>query len=243
MYPILFKFEFITMYSYGAMVALAFLAGISLAIYLLQREGLFNNRSLDLAIVVMVASIVGARIFYVIEFFDFFRAHPWEILMVWNGGLVFYGGLTFAVLGAVVYIKTQRLPLWQYLDCMAPPTVLGYAIGRVGCFLNGCCYGGEANVPWAVHFPQVTGLHHPTQLYASTAALAAFAILLFILRRKKYDGQVFGLTLLYYCAYRFAIEFVRVNPRYLFGLSAAQWISILGMVVAAVILLALRKKK
>jgi phosphatidylglycerol:prolipoprotein diacylglycerol transferase len=102
--------------------------------------------------------------------------------------------------------------------------------------MNGCCYGCESNLPWAVHFPQVLGLRHPTQLYASGLALLVAVFLLWFLQRKRYDGQIFAFGLLYYGAYRFLIEFLRVNPRYFLGLSEAQWIAIL-VIAAAVFLL------
>jgi phosphatidylglycerol:prolipoprotein diacylglycerol transferase len=242
MHPVLFSWGFITVYAYGAMVALAFLAGISVGAILLKRYGLYADKVWDLAIWIIVAALLGGRLFYVIEFRAYFLKNPQEIIMVWHGGLVFYGGLILGVAAAILFIKLNRFPFWPFLDVITPPTVLGYALGRIGCFLNGCCYGVETTLPWAVHFPEISGLRHPTQLYASFLAGAAFLVLLICLHYKKFDGQVFGLGLLYYSVYRFLIEFLRINPRHLFNLSEAQLISLVGMVGAGVLLVILSRK-
>lgn len=244
MYPVLLKLGPLTLYSYGLMVALGFLAGILLAAYLARRTGLKPEIMLDIAPFVLVGAIVGARIFYVIEFWREFQGNPLEIFMLWRGGLVFYGGLLFAILGLLWAAKLFKLNFWKIMDILAPSTALGYALGRIGCFLNGCCYGIEAQLPWAVTFPKLIGARHPTQLYASLAGLLICALLLLVLFKfKKFDGQVliFGLGL--YAIYRFLIEFIRTNPKYWLNLTEAQWLSILLVILAGGLYIKLYRRK
>jgi len=233
MHPILLKLGPLTIYSYGLLVALGFLAGIGLAVWLAKKEGIPTEQILDLAVYVLLASIIGARLFYVIEFWRDFAGNPISVFYIWQGGLVFFGGLLFVILAVIAYARFFKVPLFKVLDVIAPAAALGYALGRIGCFLNGCCYGIETNLPWAVKFPALSGLRHPTQLYASLSGLLILGLLLFIFYRKKFDGQVFSLGLIFYAVYRFAIEFIRTNPRYLLGLTAAQWGSILILLIAA----------
>jgi len=241
-HPILFQLGFITIYAYGFFVALAFLVGVALSMWVLSRRGLYSDKLWDLALLIMILAIVGGRVFYVIEFFPQYLQNPLEMLMVWRGGLVFFGGLVFALAGTLAFLMLHKMPLWKILDAIVPGTILGYGIGRLGCFFNGCCYGCETNLSWAVHFPGTLGLRHPTQLYATGFALLAAGFFLWFLQRKKYDGQVFALGLLYYGGYRFLIEFLRVNPRYLLGLSEAQLIAMIIFAAALVLLFLLPRR-
>ena len=243
MHPILLKLGSFTIYSYGFMMALAFLAGIALAAWLAKKENIGPDKIFDLALYVILVSIIGARIFYIFEFWADFYANPISMFYIWEGGLVFFGGVFFAIIAVYVFSKLSKLSAFKLLDVLAPATALGYAIGRVGCFLRGCCYGCETAVPWALNFPDVPGLRHPTQIYASLAGLLMMGILIFILYRKKFDGQVFSIGLILYSIYRFLIEFIRVNPRYLFNLTEAQWGSALIFVIAAVLYFYLSKQK
>jgi phosphatidylglycerol:prolipoprotein diacylglycerol transferase len=243
MHPILLKLGPLTLYSYGLMVALGFLAGILLATYLTRQAKLKPEVILDIAPFVLVGSIAGARIFYVVEFWRDFRGNPLEIFFIWKGGLVFYGGLLFAILGLLLAVKIFKLDLLKIMDILAPSTALGYAIGRIGCFLNGCCYGVETKVPWAVRFPTESVLRHPTQIYASISGLLICAILLLMLFKfKKFDGQVLTAGLALYAAYRFLIEFIRTNPRYLLNLTEAQWASIFLVILAGGLYIKLRRR-
>jgi phosphatidylglycerol:prolipoprotein diacylglycerol transferase len=243
MHPILLKFGPFTIYSYGFMVASAFLSGIFLAAWLAKRENIPAEKIFDLALYVLLSSIIGARIFYVIEFWRDYITNPISALFIWQGGLVFYGGLIFAIAAIFVYARITNVPSLKLFDIISPATALGYAIGRIGCFLNGCCYGIETCVPWAVKFPNISGLRHPTQIYASIAGFLICGLLLFLFGRKRFDGQIFTIGLILYSVYRFLIEFIRVNPRYLLVLSEAQWGSALIFAVALVIYFKLSKKK
>jgi phosphatidylglycerol---prolipoprotein diacylglyceryl transferase len=241
MHPVLCKIGLLTLYSYGLMVSLGFLAGIGSALVLAGKK--MQDRILDLAFFVLIFSIVGARIFYVIEFWRDFTGNPLSALFIWEGGLVFYGGMTFGIATIYFYSRFTKISPLKLLDIITPGVALGYAFGRIGCFLRGCCYGAETDLPWAVHFPDISGTRHPTQIYASLSGLLIFIVLLLIFRKKKFDGQVFSAGLMLYSVYRFLIEFIRVNPQYLLGLSEAQLGSAVVFLIGAVIYWGSRRKK
>ncbi len=151
-------------------------------------------------------------------------------LKFWQGGLAFYGGFILAVPVGMLYARRKRLGLWRLADLCAPVTAFGLFFGRLGCFLNGCCYGQATSLPWGVDFPQVGGHGHvhPTQLYEALGSLAIFAALYWIVRpRKRRHGDVFAWLLVLYGSLRFLLEFVRADERGGFlGLSTSQWIGI-----------------
>ncbi|MFH2033386.1 MAG: prolipoprotein diacylglyceryl transferase [Candidatus Margulisiibacteriota bacterium] len=240
MYPILLNLGPVTIYSYGLMIALAFVAGIFVAIKAAKREGVSTEAVLDITLAVIISAIVGARIFYIIEFWRDFSVDPLSMFMVWHGGLVFYGGLLFAIVAVIIASRIKNILLWKTLDIAAPAAALGYAIGRIGCFLNGCCYGVICDLPWAVKFPELLGRRHPTQIYASICGLLIFAVLMYLGKRKMFNGQVFLAGVFLYSIYRFNIEFIRVNMKYA-GLSGSQWVSILMFVFSIVTYIILYK--
>ncbi|NQU16768.1 MAG: prolipoprotein diacylglyceryl transferase [Candidatus Saganbacteria bacterium] len=223
-----------TLYSYGLMVALAFVAGIVTALLVGKRDGLSAEIVLDAVLWVMISAILGARVFYLIEYSAEF-ASPLEAFMIWRGGLVFYGGLIFSVIALVLFGIKNKLSIFRILDIAAPSAAIGYAIGRIGCFLNGCCYGVASELPWAVKFPNLIQPRHPTQLYASFAGVLIFIVLLFLFKYRRFEGQIFCFGLMLYSIYRFLNEFLRINPRYILGLSEAQIISI-GLFIFGIIL-------
>jgi phosphatidylglycerol:prolipoprotein diacylglycerol transferase len=226
MHPILLSLGAITVYSYGAMLSIAFFLGILLAIRLGEKEGIPSETILDISLWVMVSAIIGARLLYVILFFNEFSSSLLDIIMIQKGGLIFFGGLFGGLLAVLIKARSYKFSLWKLFDIAAPGTALGYSISRIGCFLNGCCYGVETTLPWGVHFPLLSGLRHPTQLYASAAMFMAFLALIFLWRKKRFDGQVFLTGAVLYSVYRFFIEYIRTEPRFFFSLSSAQWISV-----------------
>src|SRR5947209_7911921 len=137
------------------MVALGFLAGLWTASRRSHRDGFTPDQILDLGPWLIVGGILGARSLYVITFWrEQFAGKPfWEMFMIQHGGLVFYGGFIGAVLAVVLYARLKKLQLWKVFDVLAPSLALGYSFGRVGCLLNGCCYGRACSLPWAIRFP------------------------------------------------------------------------------------------
>lgn len=251
MYPILFKFGGLTIHTYGFFVAAGFFAGILLAKKEAVRTGVNPDKIIDLVFFIFIASIVGARLFYVITVPKIFIEDPVEILRIWNGGLVFYGGFIAAFITVLVYIKTTDLLLWKTADILAPSIAIGQFFGRLGCFSAGCCYGKKCDLPWAVTFTNpdsLAPLHsslHPTQLYSAVGNLVIFVVIMFLRKQKKFDGQLFWLYVVLYALARFVVEIFRGDFRGVsfFGfLSVSQAIGVIFVFIAVIMLLNLAKK-
>lgn len=234
------------------MVAIGFLIGIFLALYFARQTGIKSETILDLALYVIVAAIVGARVLYVIGEWPTYLANPIDIIMVQKGGLAFLGGLILTIGVVIFYAHWKKLNLLILLDTITPGTVLGYAIARLGCFFNGCCFGHPTDSILGVKFPpgslayfQYPGiLTHPTQLYSVVVMAITFLFLLWFWPRRKFAGQVFFIGLTIYSVYRFVIEYFRFCPDELYwlGLNPGQFIS-LGLLVIGITGLVLLKKK
>ena len=254
MHPILIEFGFLNLkiFTYGLLVATGFFSGILLAAHLGKQEGLDQKKILDLCFYLVIAALVGGRTLYIIVEHRYFLANPLEVLKFWKGGLVFYGGLLGAGLTAWYYLSKHKIPLWQVADILAPSLALGQAVGRWGCFFAGCCYGIRTDVPWAVIFTDPKSLAplnvalHPTQIYLSLNQLIIFGILMWLRKRKTYDGQVFWVFGILYSIGRFIIEFFRGDDRgyALPGmLSTSQFIGIFVLVFSIYMLVRLNKPK
>ena len=249
MHPILIKIGPISIPTYGFFVAAGFLLGLALALRRAHQEGINPDVITDLAFYILLGTLLGARIYYVGEHFSYFKTRPWEALYLWKGGLAFYGGFIGALAMALWYVKKHHLPLWPLADLVAPSIAAGEAVGRLGCFSAGCCYGKPCHLPWAVTFTNPRSLAplgiplHPTQLYHALANLLIFLVLLWIYPRRKFYGEVFAAYLFLYGLGRFSIEFLRGDPRsYLGPLSLPQWFSMLAMGVSIILFLYLGGK-
>jgi len=214
-HPEAFKLGSITVYWYGVMVALAFIAGMWTAVRRAPRDRLAPERVADLVPWLIVAGLAGARTLFVITYWDeFFAGKPWwEVFMIRHGGLVFHGGLVGAVAMVIVYARWKKLPLLKLGDTLSPSIALGHVFGRIGCFLNGCCHGSACDLPWAVRFPDehATGGQpvHPTQLYEAGLNLVLYVGLAWLYRHKRFDGQVFGVYLIAYAILRAVVGVFR----------------------------------
>ena len=219
MHPILFHFGPLTIYTYGLFVALGLLVGLSLALKEAKRKGFDPQAILDLVFYTILAGIIGARIFYVVQNGSFYKDNLLSIVKIWEGGLVFQGGLISAIPVAWVLLKKKKLAFWQTFDVLAPYMALGQAFGRIGCFSAGCCYGKPTTLPWAVTFTNPKTLAplgiplHPTQLYSAAGLFFIFLILLFLRKHTKFSGQLSCLYLIFHSSFRFVIEFFRGDPR------------------------------
>jgi len=221
LHPILFKIGSITLYTYGLFVALGFMG----AIWFASRRARIKNLAIksqeitDLFLVILVSSILGARLFYVIQNFSLFSDHPLDVFKIWNGGLVFYGGFMVALVVAMVYIKQKKFDLWSTADLLAPAIALGHAVGRFGCLFAGCCYGKVCELPWAITFTNPESLAplnialHPTQLYAVASNLVILALLLLVERKMIFSGGLFWLYILLYGIFRSVLEIFRGDDR------------------------------
>jgi phosphatidylglycerol:prolipoprotein diacylglycerol transferase len=254
MYPEIFRIGSFPINTYGVFLAIAFLCAILIAVRLGARDGLPKERIYDLSLWMLLASLVGSKVLMLFTEPEY-REHPAQLLSLdfLRSGGVFYGGLIGAVIAGFLLIKRYKLPWWKTADACAPGIAIGNFFGRQGCFAAGCCWGKPTSLPWGVKFTElgheVTGVPtdvylHPTQLYESFAMLLVFGFLFWLHKRKKFDGQVILAYAILYSAIRFAIEFVRDDPRgdvfgltSLTGLSTSQLISLLVAIASLVALI------
>ena len=253
MYPRLFEFGPITVYTYGVLLALAYLAGLKLAMVRAQARGLDANRVLDLGIYIIISALVGAKLLLLVTDYQTFSRDPRELLTLARSGGVFYGGLILAVGVALWYIRRIGLPLWTTCDVFAPGIALGHVGGRFGCFFAGCCYGKPTKLPWGITFTDPFAAAnvgtplgvplHPTQLYEAGAELVILAVLLATERKgRPFAGRTFWLYMLLYAVSRFFIEFFRGDERGAVGVfSTSQFISVLLAPLAIVMLVYLAR--
>jgi phosphatidylglycerol:prolipoprotein diacylglycerol transferase len=254
MHPILFGAGPLTIYTYGVLLAAAYLFGLQLARVRAKARGLDANRILDLGIYIIISALIGAKLLLLVTDFRTFSANPRELLTLARSGGVFYGGLILAVTVALVYIRRIGLPLWTTCDVFAPGIALGHVIGRFGCLFAGCCYGKETHVPWAITFHDSfananvgTPLNvplHPTQIYEAGAEALILIVLLATERKgRPYPGRTFWLYMLLYAISRFIIEFFRGDERGMVGIfSTSQFISLLLAPLAVVMLVYLARQ-
>jgi phosphatidylglycerol:prolipoprotein diacylglycerol transferase len=237
----------LTLHSYGVLLAIAFLAGLYFAGREAKRGGLDPARVTDLGVYVLIAGLLGAKLMLVVVDFGHYRDQPGELWSLLQSGGVFYGGLLAAFPVAWWYTNKHQLAGWPTADALVPGVALGQAIGRLGCFAAGCCHGRPTDVPWAVRFRDVYAARtvgtpldtplHPTQIYESIATALIFAFLLWLARRKKFQGQVVMAYLVLYAIARFTIEFWRgdASRGFVFNglLSTSQFIAIVMVLAAA----------
>ena len=233
------------------MIALAFLFGLWTATLRARRENISGESIADITLWLMVGAILGARVAYVTTYWrEEFAGQPFsEIFAIWHGGLVFYGGLIGAIITGAIYLRWKKLPLWKTADVLAPSIALGSVFGRIGCLLNGCCYGRACDLPWAIHFPEghETYPHgvHPTQIYDSLLNLVLYLALAWLYRRKKFDGQIFALYLMCYAVTRSVVETFRGDYDAAHrhdGLTPAHLVSI-GIFAAGTVLYAIQSRR
>jgi phosphatidylglycerol---prolipoprotein diacylglyceryl transferase len=254
MYPELFRIGNFPVNTYGVLLALAFLAALLVAARLGARDGLPRERIYDLGLWMLLAALVGSKVL-MLWTEPSYAEDPLHLISLdfLRSGGVFYGGLIGAVMTGYLLARYYGLAWWKTADAFAPGIALGQAIGRQGCFAAGCCWGKPTSLPWGVRFTplghEVTGVPlgvdlHPTQLYESAATLFLFLFLLWLHRRKRFSGQVILFYAVLYSIIRFAIEFLRDDPRgdvagltTLTGLSTSQLISLVVGVSGLVILI------
>ncbi len=230
----------LTLHTYGMLVALGFLVALIFIRRESRREGLSSESVLDLAFVAVLAAIVGSRLFYVFFNLREYLADPLRIFKIWEGGLVFHGGLLLTVPICFYMMRRSRLPAWRTADVFAPAIALGQAIGRIGCFAAGCCYGAPWDPPFCVTFTDPDALAplnvplFPSQLFAFASGILVFALLVAYRPRRRSPGQVFWLYLVLSSTARLAEDAFRGSSAKLAllpWLSATQAISLgLGIV-------------
>ena len=256
MYPRLFELGPITVYTYGLLLALAYLGGLQFALIRSKQRGLDPSRIMDLGIWIIISALVGAKAMLLIVERDYFWQHPGELLSLAQSGGVFYGGLILAVAVALWYLWRHKMPMWTVCDVFAPGIAFGHIVGRLGCFFAGCCYGKETTVPWAITFhdpfahanvgtPLDVALH-PTQLYEAGAELLILVLLLATEKKgRPFAGRTFWTYMFLYGVSRFIVEIYRGDPRgtVLGGaLSTSQFISVLLVPLSLIMLVILSRR-
>ncbi len=249
MHPVLFSVGSFRLPTYGVIVVIAILAGIYTVSRLGRREGLDTGRLFDFSTWIVIVALLGAKLMMVLVGWRIYWERPSE-LVSWStiqAGGVFYGGFIAAVVFALWYTRANHMPRWKVFDVYAPAVALGLGLGRIGCFAAGCDYGKPTSSAMGVVFTnswshELTGVPlgvplHPTQLYETAASLAIFGWLLWLFRRKRYDGQIFLHYLALYAVVRFFIEYLRgdADRGFVLGgaLSTSQFIALLALAAAA----------
>jgi len=220
-YPELLSLGPIHIRSYGAMLAVAFLVGTFLALREARRLKLDEDRLITVILVALISGVVGARMLYVIEHIDEFRRQWGGAFAIWQGGLTLYGGVVAGTLGGLISARRLGQPLWVVADALTPSFALGTMFGRIGCFLNGCCYGRPTGQSWGVTFPSdsYAGLEfgnaplHPSQLYAAFAGLVLFLVFWGLRTRSWTPGIKFWSFLALFAVVRIGIDFTRAWER------------------------------
>jgi phosphatidylglycerol---prolipoprotein diacylglyceryl transferase len=232
MYPIICKIGPFVVYSYGLMLAVAFIFTSSLAVRQAGKHGLNPDAVFNLCFLTFIFGIVGARALYVIENIHYYLKNPFEMIMLQRGGLSWFGGLILGVISSVVYLRIKKIPVYKALDLLSPFIALGQAIGRIGCLLNGCCFGKVSD--YGIYCPVHDSVLVPTQIYSSLALLLIFIALRFLQDRPHKEGAIFFSYLMLYSVKRFFIEFWRAdNAIIIFGLTLFQLLSIAIFCIAS----------
>ena len=258
MHPILFEIGGFPVYTYGLLLAAAYLLGLQFAVVRGRKRGLNPNQIMDLGIWIIVSALVGAKLMLVVVERDKFGWNWQELLNLFRSAGVFYGGLIAAIAVALWYMWRHKMPTWTVTDVFAPGIALGHVVGRLGCLFAGCCFGKPTTMPWGITFhdkfaEQNAGTTlgiplHPTQLYEAGAELLILSVLLLTERKgRPFPGRTFWSYMFLYGVSRFAIEFYRGDSRGTIGflsmsLSTSQFISLLIVPVSLVMLVLLGRR-
>ena len=233
------------------MMACAFLAGLWTATRRARLVNVHGDIIADVTLWLMAGGILGARIVYVTTYWkQEFAGQPFsEVFMIQHGGLVYYGGLIGSTVAGIIYLAWKKLPVWKIADILAPSIALGSIFGRIGCLLNGCCYGRTCDLPWAIHFPPGHETHgaavHPTEIYDALLNLILYVFLAWLFRRKHFDGQIFVTYLIIYAIFRSLAEYFRGDyptDHVHAGLTSAQLVSVPIFVTGIVLALFLSRR-
>jgi phosphatidylglycerol:prolipoprotein diacylglycerol transferase len=230
MHPILLKTPFFNIYSYGFLVALGYAVGMFITIREVKKEGLNAEAIFDMLLIQLVVGILGSRLLFVVEYTPD-KLSLSEFLNMEQGGLTFYGSVLISFIFNLLYLKFRKIPFWKVMDCIGFGLPLGIAIARVGCFLNGCCYGHQCSPSIGFRSRLAgSGYYHATQLYETAFTLFIFALVHFHRKHRKSYGETFLITIGLYGFFRFFIEFLRAeNPQIILGLTLSQGISLITL--------------
>jgi prolipoprotein diacylglyceryl transferase len=238
MHPIITQIGPLYVYSYGLMVAIGFAVATLLAYRDANDFGINKERVIDLGIVMLVGGILGARVVYIVLNIQYYLRNPLEIIDLTKGGLVWYGALIFGMLSAAWFVRKNKISFWAAGDLFAPYIALAQAFGRIGCLLNGCCYGSVAPSGFMLDFtfPGESVLRYPTQVFSAMALLIIYAVLRHWQKKRHFIGEIFLGYGLIYSIKRFSVEFFRGdNPKILYGLTISQLTSLVIFITCSII--------
>ncbi|MEJ8554954.1 prolipoprotein diacylglyceryl transferase [Tepidibacter sp. Z1-5] len=239
--PIAFTIFGLDVRWYGVLISTGIMIGMVLAIREARRVGINEDKLLDLFLIAIPCSIIGARTYYVIFNWDIYEGNIYEMINIRGGGLAIHGAIIAAVLVGYIYCRAKNLEFLRILDLTAPSLAIGQAIGRWGNFINQEAYGRPTDLPWAIN---VNGVNvHPTFLYESIWDFCLFLFLMWLRKNKKYDGNVFVYYAIIYSVGRFFIEGLRIDSLMIGPLRMAQVISLGTIVVGILIHLVFMNKK
>lgn len=252
MFPDLFSIGPLTIHTYGLFVAIGFIVAILVTIRLGKPQGIEAQQVMDMGFIMIIWAIIGSRLTYVLMNLSYYLNRPMEILKIWEGGLVFSGGLILVLLAMGWYLKRHHLSFWKIGDLWAPGIAIGQGIGRIGCFMAGCCYGKPTDLRWGVIFSHPKSLAplnvplHPTQLYASLSGFIIFIILMVLYTKKRFEGQVLLWFLILHSTSRLLMERFRGDYRGLIpgsDMSITQLIALLILIASVIMLFIMKSKK
>ena len=263
MYPILVKIGPLTIHTYGFMMALGVAVGLWFLYVQAKKQELPASKLIDVAFYTIIVALLGAKSILFFGNMSFYLADPKQLFSLARSGGVFQGGLAVGFFFALWLFRRNKIPVWKTADIIGPALALGHTFGRLGCFSAGCCWGTECKIPWGVKFHNeyansLTGvpldrLLHPVQLYEAFLNITSFLILFFILKKKRFDGQVISFYIINYSIIRYFVEFFRgdheakvyfiQNASPYLSLSYPQLFSILALIAGFILLFVLKKKQ
>ena len=268
MHPKLFSIGKLTLHSYGLMLAISFIIAIWITVLRARKRGINPDDMMDLSLWIMIFAIIGSRAFYILYHIPEYIKAPQRIFIIWEGGLVLLGGFIFSSLATIVFCWRKKIALWVIADSVAPSIGLAEFITRIGCFLNGCCFGRPTNMSWGMIFPNgsSTGVYsaageychsiamhgsnapihiHPTQLYMAAYGLIIFLTLIYIERFKKFHGFLFFMLIILMSIARIIVDFFRYYDENIIflGLRQNQHISVVLIIIAIASMIYLSKHR
>jgi phosphatidylglycerol:prolipoprotein diacylglycerol transferase len=263
MIPVLFRLGPLTIHTYGLMMALGVAFSLWFVYVQSKKRGLDASKIIDAGFYTILVSLLGAKLVLFAGNLSYYTRYPGELLSLARSGGVFQGGLVFGVVFARGYVRRRQIPTWKVADIAGPALALGHGFGRIGCFMAGCCYGRTCELPFGVRFHSqyahdLTGIPlgqalHPVQLYEAGLNFLNFFVLFLILRRKRFDGQVFAFYIINYSVIRFFTEYFRGDhPERAFlvegsspflSLTLPQFFCILGLACGLLLYVFMKKKK
>ncbi|MFZ7110530.1 MAG: prolipoprotein diacylglyceryl transferase [Desulfatiglandales bacterium] len=219
MHPDLFNIGPLAFHTYGLFVCVGFITALLVTAKMAETSGTTPHQVLDMALLIVLCAIIGSRTMYILLNLTYYINNPLDMFKFWEGGLGFSGGLVVSLLAITWYIKRHRLSFWGTADLWAPAAALGQGIGRIGCFMAGCCYGKSTDLPWGIifsHPKSLAPLHvplHPTQIYSALTGFIIFLVLMWLRARKQFEGQVTLWFLILHSSARLLVERFRGDPR------------------------------